>query len=85
MYVLDTRTRGKPVGFVALDKQHRRIEQELTRAFVRLLGTSAYTLGTQVEQFETDMATERNRILMCGHKFLYSAVESYAAGTFAVR
>jgi dTDP-3-amino-3,4,6-trideoxy-alpha-D-glucose transaminase len=44
------------VRFVALDKQHARIEAELTEAFTRLLGTSAYTLGTEVEQFEAEFA-----------------------------
>jgi dTDP-4-amino-4,6-dideoxygalactose transaminase len=44
------------VRFVALDKQHAHIEDELTEAFARLLRTSAYTLGTEVEQFESDFA-----------------------------
>ena len=51
MHALATRGRGNIVRFVALDKQHAHIEEELTEAFVRLLGTSAYTLGTEVEQF----------------------------------
>ena len=42
--------------FVALDKQHAQIEDELMEAFARLLRTSAYTLGTEVEQFETEFA-----------------------------
>ncbi|MFZ0379610.1 MAG: DegT/DnrJ/EryC1/StrS family aminotransferase [Solirubrobacteraceae bacterium] len=42
--------------FVALDKQHRQIEDGLKEAFARLLRTSAYTLGTEVEQFEGDFA-----------------------------
>ena len=42
--------------FVALDKQHGHIEEELTEAFARLLRTSAYTLGTEVEQFEAEFA-----------------------------
>jgi len=44
------------VRFVALDKQHGRIEKELTQTFSRLLRTSAYTLGTEVEQFEAEFA-----------------------------
>ena len=56
MHVLATRGRGNAVPFVALDKQHGQIEQELTEAFARLLRTSAYTLGTEVEQFEADFA-----------------------------
>jgi dTDP-4-amino-4,6-dideoxygalactose transaminase len=44
------------VRFVALDKQHQHIEEELMEAFGRLLRTSAYTLGTEVEQFESEFA-----------------------------
>ena len=42
--------------FVALDKQHEHIEVKLTEAFARLLGTSAYTLGAEVAQFEEEFA-----------------------------
>ena len=42
--------------FVALDKQHGIIEKELTQAFARLLRSSAYTLGAEVEQFEAEFA-----------------------------
>ncbi len=42
--------------FVALDEQHAPIEDELTEAFARLLRTSAYTLGTEVDQFEAEFA-----------------------------
>ncbi len=48
--------RGNAVRFVALDKQHIEIEQELTAVFARLLRTSAYTLGAEVEQFEAEFA-----------------------------
>jgi dTDP-4-amino-4,6-dideoxygalactose transaminase len=44
------------VRFVALDVQHARIEAELTEAFGRVLGSSAYTLGAEVEQFEDEFA-----------------------------
>jgi len=44
------------VRFVALDKQHGQIGEELTEAFSRLLRTSAYTLGTELEQFEAEFA-----------------------------
>ncbi len=42
--------------FVALDRQHAPIKDELKAAFARLLETSAYTLGTEVEQFEAEFA-----------------------------
>jgi dTDP-4-amino-4,6-dideoxygalactose transaminase len=44
------------VGFVALERQHARIENELSEAFARLLGSSAFTLGTELEQFEAAFA-----------------------------
>jgi dTDP-3-amino-3,4,6-trideoxy-alpha-D-glucose transaminase len=56
LHVLAARERENDVGFVALDKQHGHIEQELTEAFSRLLRSSAYTLGTEVEQFEAEFA-----------------------------
>ena len=56
LHALAMRRRGNAVRFVALDKQHARIEEELTEAFARLLRTSAYTLGTEVEQFEAEFA-----------------------------
>jgi dTDP-4-amino-4,6-dideoxygalactose transaminase len=50
------RKRPGAVRFVALDQQHRHIEQDLREAFARLLATSAYTLGTEVQAFEAEFA-----------------------------
>lgn len=50
------RTRAENVRFVALDRQHARIEEELKEAFARLLQSSAFTLGSEVERFEEDFA-----------------------------
>ncbi len=47
---------GGTVRFVALDRQHQGIELELTEAFVRLLDSSAFTLGAEVERFEAEFA-----------------------------
>jgi dTDP-4-amino-4,6-dideoxygalactose transaminase len=44
------------VRFVALDRQHERIRFELNEVFVRVLGSSAFTLGSEVEQFEAAFA-----------------------------
>jgi dTDP-4-amino-4,6-dideoxygalactose transaminase len=44
------------VPFVALDRQHARLEGQLQAAFSRLLGSSAFTLGVEVEQFEHQFA-----------------------------
>jgi dTDP-3-amino-3,4,6-trideoxy-alpha-D-glucose transaminase len=48
--------RGGTVRFVALEQQHAPIEHELKDAFARLLKSSAYTLGVEVERFEADFA-----------------------------
>jgi dTDP-4-amino-4,6-dideoxygalactose transaminase len=56
LHATATRKREDAVRFVALDKQHGHIEEELTAAFARLLQTSAYTLGTEVDQFEAEFA-----------------------------
>jgi len=56
LHLLDARAQGSAVRFVALDEQHAHIKEELTEAFARLLRTSAYTLGTEVEQFESEFA-----------------------------
>ena len=56
MHVLATEGRESAVRFVALDKQHAHIEEELMEAFARLLRTSAYTLGSEVQWFEAEFA-----------------------------
>jgi dTDP-4-amino-4,6-dideoxygalactose transaminase len=48
--------RDERVRFVALERQHAQIEGELNEAFSRLLGSSAFTLGAEVERFEADFA-----------------------------
>lgn len=45
-----------PVPFVALDRQHAPLADELEAAFRRVLGTSGFTLGAEVEGFEQDFA-----------------------------
>jgi dTDP-4-amino-4,6-dideoxygalactose transaminase len=42
------------VRFVALDRHHAGIQQELQSTFTRLLGSSAFTLGAELEHFEAD-------------------------------
>ena len=44
------------VRFAALDLQHSAIKNELHAAFDRLLDSSAFTLGAEVEQFEEEFA-----------------------------
>ena len=45
------------VRFGALDRQHAPINAELHAAFERLLRSNAFTLGTEVEQFESEFAS----------------------------
>jgi dTDP-4-amino-4,6-dideoxygalactose transaminase len=44
------------VRFVALDRHHSGIKHELRVTFDRLLGSSAFTLGSELERFEADFA-----------------------------
>jgi dTDP-4-amino-4,6-dideoxygalactose transaminase len=76
--------RGGIVRFVALDQQHAHIERELKAAFARLLGSSAYTLGAEVERFEADFA-EYSETRHCvgvasGTAALSLMLESYGVG-----
>jgi dTDP-3-amino-3,4,6-trideoxy-alpha-D-glucose transaminase len=47
---------SETVRFVALDRHHGRIKRDLQAAFYRLLGSSAFTLGAELERFEADFA-----------------------------
>ena len=42
--------------FVALERQHARMEHELKETFARVLGSSAFTLGSELDRFEADFA-----------------------------
>ena len=44
------------VGFAALERQHAQIDDELRAAFARVLRSSAFTLGEEVERFEAEFA-----------------------------
>ena len=44
------------VRFVALERQHAQLENELHEAFARVVGSSAFTLGSELEQFEAAFA-----------------------------
>jgi dTDP-4-amino-4,6-dideoxygalactose transaminase len=51
-----TSARSKNVPFVELRRQHEPIAAELAAAFKRVVGASAFTLGEEVEGFESDFA-----------------------------
>jgi dTDP-3-amino-3,4,6-trideoxy-alpha-D-glucose transaminase len=76
--------RGGNVRFVALDRQHARVERELKEAFGRLLGSSAFTLGVEVERFEAEFA-EYSQTRHCvgvasGTAALSLMLEAYGVG-----
>lgn len=48
--------RGGIVRFIAVDRQHGRIEAELNEAFSRRLASSAFALEHEVESFEAEFA-----------------------------
>ena len=48
--------RGEVMRFIAVDRQHGRIERELNEAFSRRLASSAFALDGEIERFEADFA-----------------------------
>src|ERR1700759_2211849 len=48
--------RERPVRFVALERQHSLIQGKLQGAFMRLMCSSSFTLGEEVERFEQEFA-----------------------------
>jgi dTDP-3-amino-3,4,6-trideoxy-alpha-D-glucose transaminase len=48
--------RERPVRFVALERQHSLIQGKLQGAFMRLMCSSSFTLGEEVERFEDEFA-----------------------------
>ena len=47
---------GEVVRFIAVDRQHGRIETELNEAFSRRVASSGFALDREVEQFESEFA-----------------------------
>lgn len=68
-----------PTPFVALDRQHEPLRQELIRAFMRVLDTSAFTLGSEVERFEDDFAR------YCGAEHCVGVASGTAALSLTLR
>jgi dTDP-4-amino-4,6-dideoxygalactose transaminase len=66
------------VPFVALDRQHEPLREELTQAFERVLGASSFILGTEVEAFETEFAA------FCGTRHCVGVASGTAALTLAL-
>lgn len=82
--VLDERKPERRVRFVALERQHTPIEHKLHGAFVRLMCSSAYTLGEEVERFEEEFA-DYSEVAHCvgvssGTAALSLILEAYGVG-----
>src|SRR3954471_10149844 len=66
------------VPFVALDRQHAPIAEELRAAFDRVVGASAFILGSEVAAFEAEFAA------YCGTDHCVGVASGTAALTLAV-
>jgi dTDP-4-amino-4,6-dideoxygalactose transaminase len=78
----DTVTLGRgsaqEVPFVALERQHARLSEELQAAFGRVVGASGFTLGREVERFEAEFAS------YCGVNHCVGVASGTAALTIAM-
>lgn len=68
-----------PVPFVTIDRQHAGMLPELRAAFERVVGASAFVLGTEVEAFEAEFAD------YCGVGYCIGVASGTAALTLALR
>lgn len=64
--------------FVALDRQHEPLLEELHAAFARVVNASSYILGSEVEGFEAEFAA------LCGTKHCVGVASGTAALTVAL-
>jgi dTDP-4-amino-4,6-dideoxygalactose transaminase len=67
------------IPFVALDRQHDPIRADLQEAFERVVGTSAFVLGEEVERFEHEFAD------YCGSSHCVGVASGTAALVLAFR
>jgi len=67
------------VPFVTLDRQHGRLAAELREAFERVVGSSGFILGAEVEAFEADFAA------YCGARHCVGVASGTAAIGVALR
>jgi dTDP-4-amino-4,6-dideoxygalactose transaminase len=67
------------IPFVGLDRQHDPIRAELQEAFERVVGTSAFILGEEVERFEDEFAR------YCGSEHSVGVASGTAALVLAFR
>jgi dTDP-4-amino-4,6-dideoxygalactose transaminase len=68
-----------PIPLVAIERQHEALASELRAAFDRVVGTSAFILGEEVERFEAEFAA------YCGVRHCVGVASGTAALTLAVK
>ena len=68
----------RPVPFLDLARQHAEMKQELSVAFGRVMSTSAFILGEEVERFEQEFAS------YCGVEHCVGIASGTAALTLAL-
>jgi dTDP-3-amino-3,4,6-trideoxy-alpha-D-glucose transaminase len=68
-----------PVPFVALEREHAALADELTEVFHRVVRTSAFILGEEVERFEEEWAAA------CGTRHCVGIASGTAALTLLLR
>jgi dTDP-3-amino-3,4,6-trideoxy-alpha-D-glucose transaminase len=68
-----------PIPLVAIERQHEALAPELRAAFDRVVGTSAFILGEEVERFEEEFAA------YCGVRHCVGVASGTAAITLAVK
>jgi dTDP-4-amino-4,6-dideoxygalactose transaminase len=68
-----------PIPLVALGRQHESLHDDLEAAFNRVIGSSGFILGEEVERFETDFAE------YCGVRHCVGVASGTAALTLALQ
>jgi dTDP-4-amino-4,6-dideoxygalactose transaminase len=68
-----------PIPLVAIERQHEALASELRAAFDRVVGTSAFILGEEVERFEEEFAA------YCGVRHCVGVASGTAALTLAMK
>src|SRR5581483_12091488 len=68
-----------PVAFVDLARQHAQVADALSRTFNRVLASSGFILGEEVERFEADFAE------YCGTRYCVGVASGTAALTIMLQ
>ena len=72
-------TSRAPIPFVTLDRQHEALMPELREAFERVVGSSGFILGAEVDAFEAEFAA------YCGVRYCVGVASGTAALAIALQ